>query len=78
MIANYDEQIEKHCHPENFEPVGDCETCEFESCDNCVFYRRQVKGKVKKIICPACGVLNYYNAKTQTISCQECGGLLKL
>lgn len=43
MINDYDQEIEKMYHPENFEPVAECDTCQFESCEECAFYKGQTK-----------------------------------
>lgn len=64
MIENYDLEIEKRHHPENFEPVDECDICQFEKCDECGFSRRQR--------CGECGEAGKIVAQCEKCGCAVC------
>lgn len=70
MIPNYDQEIEKRHHPENFEPVAECDTCKFEECDECAIYQGQIKNS---LACIECGGRD----KKIIQQCLKCGGAIR-
>ncbi len=71
-IPNYDQEIEKMYHPENFEPVDECDTCRFEGCGECSFYRGQMRNDTGPG-CIECGRTD----KPIIKQCEKCGGAIR-
>lgn len=74
MIPNYDQEIEKRHHPENFEPVDQCDQCQFESCDECAFYLSQVKPQ--RDLGPGC-IECGERSRPIIGQCEKCGGAIR-